>query len=123
MNESLSEIKGEGEVINKGKPARIFLIASSEMISDNLLDAQELNTNSTFILNVLDYLNNREGIALMRSKEHTLNPLNETNAGIKTLIKSFNIVGLPIIVILFGLFILFYRKTRRKNIKMMFQNI
>ncbi|MBN2062918.1 MAG: Gldg family protein [Deltaproteobacteria bacterium] len=118
----LPEIEGEREVINRGKPAKIFIIGSSELLTDNLLDAEEINTNATFLLNVLDYLNGREGIALMRSKEHTLNPLVETNAGIKAVIKSFNIVGLPIIVVIFGLFIFFYRKTRRKNIKMMFQN-
>ncbi|UCF91905.1 MAG: Gldg family protein [Desulfobacterales bacterium] len=117
----LSRIQRKGQFLEKGKPGRIFLMASSEMIKDNVLDASGRSSNSTFILNVLDYLSNREDIAVMRSKEQRFNPLEDTKAGTKTAVKTFNIVGLPILVVLFGLLVWLRRHSRKRQIQMMFQ--
>ncbi len=115
------EIESEGEFISKGKQAKIFIISSSDMLTDNVLDQEGRSSNSVFVMNVLDYLNNREEIAVMRSKEQRFNPLQESEAGTKTFLKSFNIAGLPILVVIFGLFVLFRRHSRKKHILMMFQ--
>ena len=117
----LSKIKGKGEFISQGKPGKIFLMASSDMLKDNILDTKERNPNTIFIMNLLDYLNNREDIAVLRGKEQRFNPLIDTDPGIKTVIKSFNIAGLPVLVILFGLTVWFRRHLRKKHIQMMFQ--
>jgi len=117
----MSKIEGKGGFIAKGKPGKIFLIASSEMLKDNILDSEGLTTNSTFIMNLLDSLNNREATAVMRSKEHRFNPLARITAGAKTAFKSFNIVGLPILVVVFGLLVWFRRHSRKKKIQIMFQ--
>ncbi|MEE8431107.1 MAG: Gldg family protein [Candidatus Desulfatibia sp.] len=117
----LSKIKGEGEFLSQGKPGKIFLMASSDMLKDNILDPKGRNPNTMFIMNLLDYLNNREDIAVMRSKEQRFNPLADTGPGIKTVIKSFNIAGLPVLVVLFGLTVWFRRHSRKKHIRMMFQ--
>jgi ABC-type uncharacterized transport system involved in gliding motility auxiliary subunit len=117
----LSKIEPEGEFLTKGRNGRIFLIASAEMLKDNILDARGSNPNTSFILNVIDFLNNRQDIAVMRSKEQRFNPLDDTGAGTKTFIKSFNIVALPILVNLIGLLVWFRRHTRKKHIQMMFQ--
>ena len=117
----LSKIESEVKVLSKGKPGKILLVASSEMLKDNLLDAKGRSPNATFIMNVLDFLNNREGIAVIRSKEQRFNPLYEATAGTKTFVKSFNIVGLPVLVVLFGLFVWVRRHARKKQIQMMFQ--
>ncbi|UCG67886.1 MAG: Gldg family protein [Deltaproteobacteria bacterium] len=116
----LSKIESKGRVISKGKPGRVLLVASSEMLKDNLLDAKGRSPNATFIMNVLDSLNNREGIAVIRSKEQRFNPLYDAKAGTKTLVKSFNIAGLPVLVILFGVFVWVRRHARKKQIQMMF---
>jgi ABC-type uncharacterized transport system involved in gliding motility auxiliary subunit len=118
----LSKIEGKGEVLAKGKPGKIFLIASSEMLKDNMLDEEGRTPNAMFVMNLLDFLNNREKIALMRSKQQRFNPLNDTQAGTKTFVKSFNIAGLPVLVMLFGLVVWFGRHSRKKRIKMMFLN-
>jgi ABC-type uncharacterized transport system involved in gliding motility auxiliary subunit len=118
---ALSKIQREGDVLSKGKPGKIFVISSSGMLSDNILDQQGRSPNTMFIMNLIDSLNNRDGIAQLRSKEQRFNPLMETDAGTRTLIKSFNIVGLPILVTLFGVAIWFRRHGRKKNIAMMFQ--
>ncbi|MBW1765740.1 MAG: hypothetical protein JRJ65_01670 [Deltaproteobacteria bacterium] len=57
----------------------------------------------------------------MRSKEHRFNPLARTTAGVKTVLKSFNIVGLPVLVVVFGLLVWFRRHSRNKKIQTMFQ--
>ena len=97
-------------------------MASAEMLKDNLLDASGRGPNATYILNVIDYLNDREDIAVMRGKEQRFNPLNETQAGTKTFVKTLNIIGLPALVVIFGIGVWFRRHARRKNIQLMFRS-
>lgn len=117
----LSKIESKGEILEQGKPGKIFVIGSSTILGNNMLDSESTTTNSTFIINVIDYLNSREDIAIMRSKEHRFNPLIDTGAGTRTFIKSFNIAGLPVLVALFGLLVLILRQSRKRRIQMMFQ--
>lgn len=121
QNMDLSKIEGEGEILTKGKPVKILLIGSSTLLSDSLIDVQGQSTNATMIMNLLDYLNNREAIAVMRAKEHRFNPLKDTTAGVKTFVKSFNIIGLPILVVCFGFLVWILRLSRKRRIQMMFR--
>jgi ABC-2 type transport system permease protein len=116
----LSKIVTDGQYLARGKPGKIFLMASADMLKDNVLDAGGQGPNATYILNVIDYLNNREDIAVMRGKEQRFNPLNDANAGTKTFVKTLNIIGLPALVVLFGIAVWFRRHSRKKNIQMMF---
>ncbi len=119
-NSNLSKIKMENNFIKKGEKAKIFVMACSQMLQDNMLDPQGRTTNATFILNIIDHLNNQDKIAEMRSKNQTLNPLIQTNSFGRVVIKIFNIVLVPVIVIIFGIFVWIKRKTRKKYIKKMF---
>jgi len=116
-----SKIVAAGQVLSRGKPGKIFLMASAEMLKDNVLDAAGRGPNATYILNVIDYLNDREDIAIMRAKEQRFNPLRETQAGTKTFVKTLNIVGLPALVVLFGIAVWLRRHARKKNIQIMFK--
>ncbi|MFQ5672532.1 MAG: GldG family protein [Nitrospinales bacterium] len=118
----LSKIEEKGATLAKGKPAKIFLIATAEILKDTMLDVEGVSTNATFIMNVVDALNHREGIAEMRSKEQQFNPLNDIAPGTKIFTKAFNIAGLPVIVILFGVAIGLARNRRKKKIQMIFQH-
>ena len=118
----LSKITSQGQFLAKGRPGKLFLMASSTMLSDSVIDEQGHGTNATFVLNLIDYLNNREDIAVMRSKEQRFNPLDETNATAKTLVKTINIAGLPVLVVLFGLVVWLRRHARKKHIQMMFHS-
>ncbi len=73
------------------------------------------------MLNVIDYLNNKESYAVMRSKTQKFNPLDEFKPGTSTFIKTFNIVGLPILVIAFGIFIWVKRLARQKSLAKQFK--
>ncbi len=116
-----SKIKGESVVLYKGKPAKIFVMGSSEMIKNNILDPQGKSPNAMFVLNILDFLNDKENLAVMRSKQQVFNPLNELSADAKFMIKSFCIAGLPVLTILFGFLIWGLRHLRKKRIQIMFQ--
>jgi ABC-type uncharacterized transport system involved in gliding motility auxiliary subunit len=120
-NLDMSKIKGRGDFISKGKPAKIFLMASSEMLKDTVLDPEGDSPNNMFVLNTIDALNHRQNIATMRSKILRFNPLHDTGAVTKTFVKSFNIAGLPVLVVFLGLIIWLSRHSRKKRIQMMFQ--
>jgi len=116
----ISKIVTDGQFIAKGKPGKIFLMASADMLKDNVLDAGGMGPNATYMLNVIDYLNGREDIAVMRGKEQRFNPLDDTKAGTRMFVKTLNIIGLPAFMVLFGIAVWFRRHARKKNIQMMF---
>ncbi|MCK5783325.1 MAG: Gldg family protein [Desulfobacterales bacterium] len=118
---NLSKIKSKETFISAGKPGKISIIGSSAMLKDNLLDAEGRSPNAAFILNLIDSLNGRDDIAVMRSKIQQFNPLEKTEVMTKNVIKLFNIVGLPVIIIILGLFTWWRRSVRRKNIQLLFQ--
>jgi len=117
----LSKIKKDEMVIKKGKEAKIFIVGTSEIVKNNIIDEGGQSPNAIFILNTIDYLNNREDIALMRGKHQRFNLLDETKSGTKAFFKTFNILGLPILVVLAGIFIWMRRKNRKKKIQLMFR--
>ena len=117
----LSQIERKGQFLPMGKPGKIFVMAAADMLKNNVLDANGRGANTILILNILDYLNGREDIAVMRGKVQQFNPLDDTLPGVKTIVKTFNIVGLPVLVILFGLGVWFRRHSRKKYIQMMFE--
>ncbi len=117
----LSQIESEKAFLAEGKPARVFIMASSEMLKDNVMDPEGKTENAIFVLNLLDYLNHREEIAVLRGKRARFNPLQETGGFTKTLVKSVMVTGPPAGVILFGLGVWLKRRRRKKRIQAMFQ--
>jgi len=117
----LSQIEEEGGFIEKGRLSKIFVIGSSEMLKDNILDPEGANPNSLFIMNVIDALNQREETAVMRSKLQRFNPLDDIAPATKTFVKAFNIAGLPVLLVFFGFFVWLRRHYRKKRIQLMFQ--
>ncbi|RLC25946.1 MAG: ABC transporter permease [Deltaproteobacteria bacterium] len=102
--------------LETSKPAKLLVLPCSQMLQDNMLDSQGRSINSTFILNIIDHLNGEDKIAELRSKQQTLNPIAQTTPVNRGIIKAFNIIILPIIVILFGLLVLAKRTSRKKKI-------
>ena len=102
-------------------PAKILVIGSAELIQDSVLEADGRTPNSMFIMNMIDYLNDRVDVALMRSKEQRFNPLEDATPATRTFTKAFNIAGLPVLVVLFGVVVWLRRLARRKRIQAMFQ--
>jgi ABC-2 type transport system permease protein len=108
-------------VLSRGKPGKIFLIGTAEILKDNALDEEGVSTNAVFLMNTLDYLNNREDNAVMRGKNQWFNPLkSDIKPAARTRVKIFNIGGLPALFILFGIMVWIYRNARKKRIQAMF---
>jgi len=119
ITDEKNKIKGvvaKHTFLETSKPAKLFVLPCSQMLEDNMLDPEGRSTNATFILNVIDHLNGDDKVARLRSKQQTLNPIAQTTAFGRGIIKAFNIIGLPILVILFGLGILAKRTSRKKKI-------
>lgn len=115
-----SKFKVEKGILAKGKPGKIFLIGTSEIIKNNALDEEGRSPNAMFLLNILDYLNNREDIAVMRSKVQRFNPLDETKPFTRYFVKWVNTLGLPALFVVVGILIWINRRNRKKRIQMMF---
>jgi ABC-2 type transport system permease protein len=71
----------------------------------------------------LDYLNGQEDFAVMRSKGQRYNPLRETELEVRTSVKTFNIAGLPIIVILIGVVVWLRWMAKKKRLQSQFEGI
>jgi len=110
-------VEAEGVIIKSGKPGKIFLVSSSEIIKDNVLDEKGVTPNAHFVMNAIDYLNGRESFANMRSKSQSFNPLRPVSPGTRTFVKVFNVAGLPVLVILSGLIVLFRRTSKKRLIQ------
>ena len=113
---TLKEVRTKSTIVEISKPAKLFILASSQMIQDTIIDPEGRTPNSIFILNAIDHLNNEDKMATLRAKQQTLNPLEETSPSLRAIFKAFNIVGLPVLVILFGLGVLAKRTSRKKKL-------
>ncbi len=116
----MSAIKSEGEILRKGKPAKIFLIGTSEILKDNVIDEGGTTPNAQFIMNVIDHLNGRGDIAVMRSKAQRFNPLQDIDPASRTAIKTINIAGLPVLVVIAGVAVWGRRSARKRMIQKIF---
>lgn len=117
---NIQGLKAGNRVIETSAPAKIFVLGCAQMLHDNMLDEQGRTTNATFILNAIDHLNGDDGTARLRSKQQTLNPISDTTPLAKSVIKGFNVIGLSILVFLFGLGVWFFRSMKKKKITRMF---
>jgi ABC-type uncharacterized transport system involved in gliding motility auxiliary subunit len=113
-------LEHRGQLIAKGKPGKLFVLGSSEMLKNIVIDETGRGNNSIFVMNVIDHLNQRTDIAVMRSKEQRFDPLRDTDAGTKTFVKSFMIAGLPLLTALFGLGVWFRRAARKRRLQKTF---
>lgn len=114
-------LERKNEIVTVSRPARIFIMGSPEMLSDNLIGEQADNPNATFVMNIIDVLNNREDIAMMRGKIQSFNPLYVKDEQVKMLVKGFNIVGLPMLVVVAGLIVWMRRTSRKRRIEAAFR--
>ncbi|MFH2092816.1 MAG: GldG family protein [Pseudomonadota bacterium] len=117
---ALKTVQANTSIIEIGKPAKLFILSSSEMVQNSVIDPSGQTPNSTFIINAIDHLNYEDKMATLRAKQQTLNPLKETSPSLRAIFKGFNIIGLPILVILFGMGVLAKRTSRKKKLTQRF---
>jgi ABC-type uncharacterized transport system involved in gliding motility auxiliary subunit len=118
-NQNLKSIKTESkkEFIAKRSNGKIFVMGTSKMLENNLIDQEGQSPNSIFVMNVIDSLNDLESIAVMRGKKKGFNPISKTDYLTKSFFKGINIVGLPIMIVIFGGVVWLKRSGRKRAIK------
>ncbi|MDY6970205.1 MAG: Gldg family protein, partial [Spirochaetota bacterium] len=97
------------------KPVNIIVIGTSEITTSNVVDPNGKSPNSIFLHNLVDYLAGNYGFPEMRTKGLEYNPLKDADDSVKFILKSLNIAGLPIIIIIIG-FVIWRRRIARKSI-------
>ncbi len=118
--------------VDQGKLAKIMVVGSSQVIKNNIFnEAGGAGVNAVYLLNLIDYMNNREDWGVMRGKGQNSNPLEQFDekAGLvkKTItnrdfLKFFNMIGLPVLVALIGLLAFSLRKSRKNKIMTLYKS-
>lgn len=88
---------------------RIVAVGDAECASDN---AMRNPANAAFVLNVLDWLSQEEGLISIRSREVTVRPLEEVSDGNRILVKYANVFGPPLLVVIYGVW---HWQSRRRR--------
>ena len=98
----------------KVSPETTFVLVGNSRFIDNDMITQ-FQDNQVFILNIIDWLTLGDKLIGIRSRGVTDRPLKETTEYTRTLIKTINMIGIPLLVIFFGLVRFYLRKRRRRR--------
>ncbi|MCD6291819.1 MAG: hypothetical protein J7M09_00005, partial [Deltaproteobacteria bacterium] len=113
-------LESHGARLDKGRPGRIIVVGSADILGNNIVDEGGTTPNAQLLMNMVDYLNGRQDLAVLRSKTQRFNPLVDIAPESRSLIKGVNLVGLPLLVIFVGLLAWLRRGARRRKLKQMF---
>ena len=113
-------LESRGVRLEKGKPGRLIVVGSADILRDNIVDEGGATPNAQLLMNMVDYLNDRQELAVLRSKAQRFNPLVDIAPESRSLIKAANLVGLPLLVIFAGLIAWLRRGARRRKLRQMF---
>jgi len=89
---------------------KVVLVGDSDFVKDRFLSQSK--DNMVFLQNLVDSVTLDEDLIKIRSKQVTDRPLEDISAVAQTAVKYFNIFGLPVVVVIFGL-IRYYTRKRR----------
>jgi len=106
---------GTSEITRSG-----FLMNARRILSSAMAGGEEQDrvfSNGFFIHSMADYLLGNDFIPEMGSKSLDFNPIERTGDTLKIILKSLNIAGVPLFVILAGLLIWKRRSLRRRGIQ------
>lgn len=105
-----------GQRLNEGvKDSRIVAIGDGDFANEENRPPRE---NITFFVNLVDYLMDDVGLAVIRTKTSSESPIEETSEGTKKFIKYFNLIFPPGLVLLIGLYKWNQKKQKKKNLQL-----
>jgi ABC-type uncharacterized transport system involved in gliding motility auxiliary subunit len=113
-------LTSHGIRLDKGKPGRLLVVGAADILRNNIVDEAGTTPNAQLLMNMVDYLNGRQDLAVLRSKAQRFNPLADVAPESRSLIKGANLVGLPLLIIFIGLIAWLRRSARRRKLKKMF---
>lgn len=92
---------------------RLVVVGNGDFASDHF--AQNSPENAVFVLNAVDWLAQDEALIGIRSKDRTPPPLAFTSAALRGAVRYGNIIGVPLVVALFGALRLARRRARTRQ--------
>ncbi|HTY07129.1 MAG TPA: Gldg family protein [Gemmatimonadales bacterium] len=97
----------------KAGAGRLVVVGNSDFVSDRYV--QNAPENATFFLNAVDWLAQDEALISIRSKNRAPPPLVFASATLRGLVRYGNIVGVPVLLALFGALRLARRRARTRQ--------
>ncbi len=102
------------DILKQSPDTRILVIGDGSFAQDQTTDPQNL----VFLINTIDWLLQDEALITIRSRGITSKPIAELESWEKGLVKYMNMIGVPILFILFGLLRWTLRRARRKGVQL-----
>ncbi|MBN1595123.1 GldG family protein [candidate division FCPU426 bacterium] len=99
--------------IAEAKPARVLVIGGADMLSNDFLDPRRQDGLAQFVLNMVDWVAQDAALIDIRSKGPAPAALGKVSEAHRQAVKYFNLIGLPLLVVLFGLFMWRRLEARR----------
>ncbi|MDZ4712706.1 MAG: GldG family protein [bacterium] len=105
-----------GQRLNESiKDNKIIAIGDGDFANEENKPPRE---NTIFFVNLVDYLMDDVGLAVIRTKTSSEAPIEETSEGTKKFIKYFNLIFPPGLILLIGLYKWKQKKQRKRNLQM-----
>ena len=101
----------EGTLLDQSPETQIIVVGNSRFIQSDYLS--QYPENSTFFLNVVDWLTLGESLIGIRSRVVTARPLEEISESGKSTVRFAATFGIPIVLIVWGLIRRYVRSARR----------
>lgn len=105
--------EAQKKTIKESPETQMVIIGNSRFITNDVIS--QFQDNQVFFLNMIDWLTLGEDLIGIRSRGATDRPLEETTEHMKTLIKSIDTFGVPLLLIFFGLVYFYFRRRRKRR--------
>lgn len=126
---ALTAVSRFDETVKQGE-SRIIVVGTAEITSSSWImnsprilnnffqggQGDKFNANGLFLTNMVDFTNGHPQNPEMRTKRLEYAPIKKLGDAERVIYKTFNLGGVPLLVILAGLFIWKRRGQRRKNV-------
>ncbi|MBN2381747.1 GldG family protein [bacterium] len=111
----LAEDTEPPQILEESPDTQIVLIGSSQFIKENFLRmTRSASANLVFMSNLVDWMTLGQKLISIRSRNVMNRPLAEISEGKKAFLKYFNILGVSLLVVGYGLIRLMIRKRSQK---------
>lgn len=112
----VGELSATSHVKSSVMPGKVFVLGSSAVTTYQVIDENSSTPVALFLMNVVDYMNGKEDLCIMRSKNLSINTLTIKSMAAANFWKYFCQYGLVLILIVCGLLVLRSRSRRRRQI-------
>ena len=106
-------VDDEGRTIIESSPeTQIFVVGNSNLVTMDSL--RRFQSNGVFFLNAVDWLAQGEALIGIRTRSIVEHPVEELSDSARARLKFINVVGVPALVVAFGLLLMYMRIREKK---------